>query len=47
MVDQIFHDVPKWEHASNGSMRIQAPGARLPGREVAALSATADEGTKS
>ena len=24
-IKEVLHDVPKWEHASNGSMRIQAP----------------------
>jgi hypothetical protein len=22
---EIFHDVPKWEHSSSGSLRIQPP----------------------
>jgi cell division protease FtsH len=45
-VTGVLHDVPKWEHAPNGLMRIQAPAAPMPGREVAALSASAEEGKK-
>jgi len=40
-VSEIFHDVPKWEHASSGSLRIRPP-ASAPGSAngVAAASAT-------
>ncbi len=41
----VLHDVSKWEHAPNGSMRIQAPVAPVSGRGVAALQASAEEGT--
>jgi cell division protease FtsH len=37
----IFHDVPKWEHAANGSVRIQAPNGKMEG-DVAAVKATGD-----
>ena len=40
-VREIFHDVPKWEHALNGSMRIQAPNGRIEG--VGAVQATTTE----
>jgi cell division protease FtsH len=33
-----LHDVPKWEHAANGSMRIQEPNGSQPGGIAAALS---------
>ncbi|NQV05016.1 ATP-dependent zinc metalloprotease FtsH, partial [bacterium] len=33
-VAEILHDVPKWEHAANGSLRIQAPE---PNGEVAVV----------
>jgi len=44
-VIKVLHDVPKWEHAPNGSMRIQAPDARTSGRGVAAVKASTEDGT--
>jgi cell division protease FtsH len=37
-IKEILHDVPKWEHAANGSMRIQEPNGAAPDGIVAALS---------
>jgi cell division protease FtsH len=48
-VAEVLHDVPKWEHAANGSMRIQAPNGQV-GKKVApapAAAATGDEGASS
>jgi cell division protease FtsH len=45
-VTEIFSDVPKWEHAADGSMRIQVPNGSI-GSSVAALQATTDEPTSS
>jgi cell division protease FtsH len=45
-VIEVLHDVPKWQHASNGSMRIQAPEGRIANREVAAVKASTEDGTK-
>jgi len=28
-IKEVLHDVPKWEHASNGSMRIQIPNGEV------------------
>ena len=37
-IRDLLHDVPKWEHADNGSMRIQEPnGARRGEGIVAAM----------
>jgi cell division protease FtsH len=46
-VREILHDVPKWEHSADGSMRIQAPNGKVSGPSVAAMKATTDEGTTS
>ena len=46
-VIEVLHDVPKWEHASNGSMRIQAPATTIAKREVAAMKASTEDGSKS
>jgi cell division protease FtsH len=46
-VTEIFHDVPKWQHAADGSMRIQAPNASATESSVAAMNATTDEGSSS
>ncbi|MFH1329480.1 MAG: ATP-dependent zinc metalloprotease FtsH [Actinomycetota bacterium] len=41
-IKEVLHDVPKWEHVSNGSMRIQIPNGEPP-TGVVALPASADE----
>jgi len=41
-IKETFFDVPKWEHASNGTMRIQPPNGQV-GGNVAALPAAADD----
>jgi cell division protease FtsH len=38
-VKEVFSDVPKWQHASDGSMRIQAPNGRVVADGVAAMQA--------
>jgi cell division protease FtsH len=45
-IAEILSDVPKWEHAANGSMRIQAPKGELARGGVAAAS-TSDGGATS
>ncbi len=42
-VKEVFHDVPKWQHAGDGSMRIQAPNGQRPADNVAAMKATTDD----
>jgi len=42
-VRQIFSDIPKWEHASDGSMRIQAPNGEVAGSSVTAVKASTEE----
>jgi cell division protease FtsH len=43
-VEEIFHDVPKWEHAKDGSMRIRYPeNPVLPQRREDIAAASADE----
>jgi cell division protease FtsH len=42
-VAEVFHDVPKWEHAGDGSMRIQAPNGELPTDSVAAMQSSTDD----
>ncbi len=42
-VREILHDVPKWEHAADGSMRIQAPNGEVAGSQVAAIKAATDD----
>jgi len=34
-IREVFRDVPKWEHATNGTMRIQIPTAQAGGMVVA------------
>ncbi len=41
-IKETFFDVPKWEHASNGTMRIQPPNGQG-GGNVVALPAAADD----
>ena len=41
-IKETFFDVPKWEHASNGTMRIQPPNGQV-GGNVAVLPAAADD----
>jgi len=41
-IKETFFDVPKWEHASNGTMRIQPPNGQV-GGNVVALPAAADD----
>jgi cell division protease FtsH len=43
-VAEVLHDVPKWEHAANGSMRIQAPNGRVGPSRVAAAKSSTEEG---
>ncbi|MEX0825408.1 MAG: ATP-dependent zinc metalloprotease FtsH [Acidimicrobiia bacterium] len=45
-IAEILSDVPKWEHAANGSMRIQAPKGELARGGVAAAT-TSDGGAAS
>ena len=42
-VREILYDVPKWQHAADGSMRIQAPNGKVAGPSVAALKASTEE----
>ena len=42
-VREILHDVPKWQHAADGSMRIQAPNGRVTGSSVAAIKTSTEE----
>ncbi|MBS1195714.1 MAG: peptidase, partial [Actinobacteria bacterium] len=41
-IKEVLSDVPKWQHASNGSMRIQVPNGEV-ADEAVALPAAADE----
>jgi cell division protease FtsH len=41
-IKEILHDVPKWEHDPNGTLRIQAPNGRVEPGEVAAVRSTTD-----
>jgi cell division protease FtsH len=41
---EVLHDVPKWEHAENGSMRIQAPSGVVVRDSVAAIQPASGEG---
>jgi cell division protease FtsH len=43
-IKETFFDVPKWEHATNGSMRIQMPSGVKPGK-IVALPAASDDGS--
>jgi cell division protease FtsH len=45
-IAEILSDVPKWEHAANGSMRIQAPKGEMARGGIAAAS-TSDGGAAS
>ncbi|MEE9206280.1 MAG: ATP-dependent zinc metalloprotease FtsH, partial [Acidimicrobiia bacterium] len=42
-VREIFFDVPKWQHATDGSMRIQAPNGNLAESPVTAVKASTEE----
>ncbi len=42
-VREIFFDLPKWEHASDGSVRIQAPNGKIGEPSVAVLKASTEE----
>ncbi|MEE9582916.1 MAG: ATP-dependent zinc metalloprotease FtsH [Acidimicrobiia bacterium] len=42
-VREIFFDVPKWQHATDGSMRIQAPNGKVAESPVTAVKASTDE----
>jgi cell division protease FtsH len=46
-VKEVFHDVPKWEHAKDGSMRIQVPNGGVPSNEAVAFRASTEDGTTS
>jgi cell division protease FtsH len=46
-VNEILHDVPKWEHSSDGTMRIQAPNGEVGHRSVSKVQATTEDGTSS
>jgi cell division protease FtsH len=46
-VKEVLHDVPKWEHASDGSMRIQAPNGQVKGESVTTMRSSTDEGAAS
>ena len=41
-IKEVLHDVPKWEHASNGSMRIQAPNGESAKGAVSLPAATGE-----
>jgi hypothetical protein len=41
-IKEVLHDVPKWEHAANGSMRIQMPNGEA-GKEALVLPASGGE----
>jgi len=45
-IAEILHDVPKWQHVSNGSMRIKAPAGEI-GRSGIAAASTSDGGKPS
>jgi len=42
-VREIFFDVPKWQHATDGSMRIQAPHGKVAESSVTAVKASTEE----
>ncbi|MEE9297743.1 MAG: ATP-dependent zinc metalloprotease FtsH [Acidimicrobiia bacterium] len=42
-VREILHDVPKWQHAADGSMRIQAPNGSATGSSIAAIKTSTEE----
>ncbi|MCH8990561.1 MAG: ATP-dependent zinc metalloprotease FtsH [Acidobacteria bacterium] len=42
-VREIFVDVPKWQHAIDGSMRIQAPDSKVAESPVTAVKASTEE----
>ncbi len=42
-VREIFFDVPKWQHATDGSMRIQAPTGKVVESPVTAVKASTEE----
>jgi cell division protease FtsH len=42
-VREIFFDVPKWQHATDGSMRIQAPNGKVAESPVTAVKASTEE----
>ena len=44
---EILSDVPKWQHATDGSMRIHPPVGLARGTGVAAVNAASDEGAAS
>jgi cell division protease FtsH len=42
-VKEILHDVPKWQHSSNGTLRIEAPGPAVPPPDAVAATKTSDD----
>jgi cell division protease FtsH len=42
-VKNLLHDVPKWQHSANGTLRIQAPGPVVPAADGVAAAQTSDE----
>ncbi len=42
-VKEILHDVPKWQHSPNGTLRIQAPSPAVPASDGVAAAQTSDE----
>ena len=46
-IAEILSDVPKWEHAANGTMRIQAPERAKAVRKVATMRAATEGGLTS
>jgi len=46
-VKEILHDVPKWEHVGDGSMRIQAPNGQVRDSSVSTVQSSAEEGSGS
>jgi cell division protease FtsH len=46
-IEQLLDDVPKWQHAADGTMRIHPPRIAKRGTGVAAVIASSDEGAPS
>jgi len=46
-IAEILSDVPKWQHATDGTMRIHPPKGMARGTGIAAVNASSDEGAAS
>ena len=44
-VIEVLHDVRKWEHAENGTVRIQAPSKAITPHQVAVAQAKTEDGS--